>query len=375
MGDNIYCTNCMRLYPDQGIPYRCQSCGGLFDYSEPWKYDQGQIDYTRPGIWRYSHTFGVAENSPQVTLGEGNTPLIWLRMSGINGEYSNVGLKCEHINPTGSFKDRGSALIASFLLSRGIKQALEDSSGNAGASFAAYAARAGIAAKVYIPESASGPKRDQIEAFGAELVSIPGSRSNASEAVRNEIDAHSHGLLIAYGSHAYLPVNLPGYATISYELVDQINGIPGTVIVPVGQGGAFIGIARGFQALMEAGRINQMPLLVGVQAQACAPIWAILKYGRSGLVLTSEGQTIAEGIRIRYPLRGDEVIHMVEKYGWVILAIPEDDILSGQAELARHGFFIEPTSAVIWEATKQLIGKAPEPIVAILTGSGMKTRE
>jgi threonine synthase len=372
---NIYCTNCLCPYPDLGTPYHCLSCGGLFDYLETWKFDPARIDTTRPGIWRYFHTFGLPENSHELTLGEGNTPLIWTRLPGKNGESAIVGLKCEYINPTGSFKDRGSALITSFLLSRGIEQALEDSSGNAGASFAAYAARGGIRAKIFIPDSASGPKRNQIEAFGAELVCIPRSRSSAAEAVRKEIDAQNPITNIAYGSHAYLPVNLPGYATIAYELVDQINDMPGTVIIPVGQGGAFLGIGRGFQALVDAGSIKKVPLLVGVQAQACAPIWAIIKYGRSGQLLTSEGNTIAEGIRIRYPLRGDAVIQMVEKNGWMMLAIAEEDILVGQVELARRGFFVEPTSAVVWEAAKQVVGKVPEPIVAILTGSGLKTRE
>lgn len=189
------------------------------------------------------------------------------------------------------------------------------------------------------------------------------------------MDAQDLTTHLAYGSHAYLPINLPGYATIAYELVDKMKGMPGTVIVPVGQGGLLLGIGRGFQALVDAGFINKMPIFVGVQAQACAPIWAIIKYGRSGQILTSEGYTVAEGIRIRYPLRGDAVIQMVEKNGWIMLAIEEEDILVGQVELARRGFFVEPTSAVIWEAAKQVIGEVPEPIVAILTGSGLKTRE
>lgn len=126
MIEDIHCTNCLRPYPDQGTPYHCLSCGGLFDYSEISKFEPARIDTAKPGIWRYFHTFGFPDNIPQVTLGEGNTPLIWTKLIGKKGKYANVGFKCEYINPTGSFKDRGSALITSFLLSRGIDQALED---------------------------------------------------------------------------------------------------------------------------------------------------------------------------------------------------------------------------------------------------------
>lgn len=374
MVDQIFCTNCLRLYPDSGAPYRCLSCGGFFDFVQ-FSINPKSIDYLKPGIWKYRHTFGLPEDAPQITLGEGNTPLIWSDVAGKNGCHTQVGFKCEYINPSGSFKDRGSALIISFLLSRGIEQALDDSSGNAGASLSAYAARAGVHAKIFAPDRTSGPKRKQIEAYGAELVRIQGSRSNSSLAAQETIEAQKSNPKLAYGSHAYLPMNLPGYATVAYELFDQINGKPGTVILPVGQGGLFLGIARGFQAMVDAGRIQELPFMVGVQAQACAPIWAIIQYGRSGQILTSEGDTVAEGIRVSNPIRGDAMIRIVEEKGWKLLAIEDKDILAGQKELAKRGFFVEPTSAVIWEAVTSVIGNVPEPIVVILTGSGLKSRD
>ncbi|MGW8249358.1 MAG: pyridoxal-phosphate dependent enzyme, partial [Anaerolineales bacterium] len=207
------------------------------------------MDSTQPGIWRYRHSFGLPEDVEPVSLGEGATPLVWAEAFG-----RLTAFKCEYQNPSGSFKDRGSALIAGFLRSRGVVEALEDSSGNAGASFAAYAARAGIQARIFVPDSASGPKKRQIEVYGAKIVRIMGPRSNASQAVLRALESDSsQRLLTAYASHAYLPFNLSGCATLAYELIDQICGAPGSLVVPVGQGGLLLGVLRGFEALQAAG--------------------------------------------------------------------------------------------------------------------------
>jgi threonine synthase len=288
----ILCTNCRRAYPETGAPYRCLICGGLFDFSSAPEFESHNVDKDAPGIWRYRHALGLPNQAPVLYLGEGDTPLVWSRAFD-----REIAWKLEYANPTGSFKDRGSACLVSFLVSRGIKAALEDSSGNAGASFAAYAARADMQARVYIPDAASGPKRRQIEAYGAELVRIMGPRSNAAEAVRKA--AEQAGAV--YASHAYMPFNLMGYATLAYELVEQMPDPPGTVLLPVGQGGLLLGLARGFNALVNAGVIAKSPTLVGVQARACAPLWALASYGAEGLGWTTEGETLAEGVRVSLP--------------------------------------------------------------------------
>ena len=360
--NSVACINCGMTYPEAGIPYRCGKCGGLFDFKTWPVYDRSLIKNSKQGIWKYKHFSGLVENAEEVFLGEGDTPLVWGDISG-----QPIAFKCEYQNPTGSFKDRGSALIVSFLRSRNIYAAVEDSSGNAGASFAAYAAKAGIKAKIFVPDSASGPKRKQIEDYGAELVRILGPRSNASQAVQTAAEQGT-----VYASHAYLPFNLPGYATIAYEIFEQIGRPPGSIIVPAGQGGLVLGIGRGFEALVKAGCMEKMPFVVAVQAQACAPLWALFNYGPSGLGMVTEGDTIAEGIRVRYPLRGDSVLNMLEKYGGKVLAIDDEQIIRGRDQLARQGFYVETTSGIVWSAVENLSGQLPEPIVAILTGSGLK---
>jgi threonine synthase len=278
-----------------------------------------------------------------------------------------VYFKCEYSNPSGSFKDRGSAMLVSFLLSRGVKEAVEDSSGNAGASFAAYAARAGIKARVFAPDGTSGLKRKQIEAYGAELIGVPGPRIAAAQAALKAADDGA-----AYASHAYLPHNLEGYATCAYEIVDQLGSAPGAVIVPAGQGGLLLGLGRGFVALQAAGRIGELPALIGVQAAACAPLAALFEVGLVGLDLVTEGPTVAEGVRVRTPLRAEAVLKMVEASGGRFVAVAETEILPGRDALARLGFYVEPTSALVWRALNETLPDLREPVVAILTGSGYK---
>lgn len=359
---DLRCTNCGRPYPDVGVPYRCPACTGLFDFAGPLVYDPAQVDPAQPGLWRYRHALNLAQDAPLVTIGEGQTPLVWREALG-----RKLAFKLEFLNPTGSYKDRGSAVLSSFLRSRGVTLAVEDSSGNAGASFAAYAAAAGIAARVFIPESASGPKRTQIGAYGAEVIPVAGPRSNAAEAA---LLAMQQGAV--YASHAYLPHGLAGYATLAYELYEQMGGAPGAVVTPAGQGNLLLSIGRGFLSLRQAGLIERLPTLVGVQALACAPLWALFQYGAAGLGMVVEGETLAEGVRVRYPARGDAVMQFIAGHQGGLVAVDEPDILPGREALAHLGFYVEPTSAIVWSALQQTLPDLPDPVAVVLTGSGLK---
>ncbi len=357
----IYCTNCSSPYPRDSLPWRCPICTGVYDWPVLPQYDPDQLERRAAGIWRYQHTFWLPQGSDPVTLGEGNTPLVWAEAFG-----RQVGFKLDFLNPSGSYKDRGTALLVTVLKSKGVATVIEDSSGNAGASLAAYASRAGISSRIFVPASASGPKRRQIEAYGAVIEEIDGQRSNAADAVRN---LASEALI--YASHAYLPHGLAGYATLAYELYEELGCAPGTVIAPAGQGNLLLAIGRGFQSLKAAGLIEVIPSLIGVQARACAPLWAVYQYGMAGLSWVAEGETLAEGVRVKFPVRGDAVLKLVEASNGQIVAVDEPDILPGRDALARLGFYVEPTSAIVWSALK-MSSQLPEPIVCILTGAGLK---
>jgi len=316
-------------------------------------------------MWKYKAMFGLEEDAPIVTLGEGNTPLIETSY-----ESGSIWLKLEYQNPTASYKDRGSAVLASFLASRGVRSVVEDSSGNAGASLAAYAARAGIKTRIFVPESASGPKRSQIEMYGAELIPIAGPRANAARAVREAVTDQ-----VVYASHAYMPFGLSGIASIAYEITAELGGkAPGTVIAPVGHGGLLYGMMRGFTALKMASMVSNEPFYVGVQSTACAPLFAAYESNEYTLREPMESDTIAEGVRVRNPVRGEAILREFAGGRGRIMQVSEHDLLKAYHDLALHGFFVEPTSALPWAALPEIFGNVPEPVVIVLTGAGFKSK-
>lgn len=358
----INCRDCRQPYPQDSLPHLCPNCGGLFRISDGIIYSPEEIESGLPGIWRHRHSFSLPSGAPLITLGEGNTPLIWSHIFG-----KKVGFKLESLNPTGSFKDRGTAVLVSWLAAVGVKEAVEDSSGNAGASFAAYAARSGIHSRIFIPSYASGPKRSQIESYGADVIAVPGPRSNAAEAVLQEVNGGA-----TYASHAFLPQGTAGIATIAYELEQQMDGIPGTILLPVGHGSLLLGIALGFQALRQNGLIPQVPKIIGIQAAECAPLFNAHKNQLTDPASTTEGKTIAEGVQISTPYHGRDVLRVVKESGGCFVAVGEQEITAGQQQLAKIGLHVELTSALVWNALEQIHQEYPEPIVCILTGHGLK---
>ena len=359
----IRCEDCGQPFPEEALAYCCDRCGGIFDFDRPPDFDPNQVELQMPGYWRYRHTFDLVKGTPVVSLGEGNTPLVWDTYKG-----QRVGLKLESLNPTGSFKDRGSAVLVGLLLQRGVKEVVEDSSGNAGASLAAYAAQAGLLSRIYVPESASGPKRQQIEMYGADLVRVPGPRSEAAKAVLAQVKKG-----VAYASHAFLPFGLVGIATIAYELWEQMDGeCPGSLIAPVGHGGLLLGIQRGFAALEKAGLISAPPYYVGVQTTACDPVVRAFQHGMDAMSGASEGPTLAEGVRVRAPVRVKALLEAINPQNGAFLSINEEGVMAAFTALARRGHYVEPTSGLVWAALDTLMGKIPEPVVVVLSGFGLK---
>jgi len=358
----IQCRDCQKPFPINPFPHRCPDCGGLFGFHPGLDYHPGEIETELPGIWRYRNGFSLPEGAPIISLGEGKTPLIW---SDVHDQ--RIGFKMESQNPSGSFKDRGTAVLMSWLKAAGIQKAVEDSSGNAGASFAAYASRAGIEGKVFIPDSASGPKRKQIESYGSEVIPIPGPRSKAAQAVLDEAESGA-----VYASHAYLPHGTAGVASIAYELFEDIGDAPGTIIVPVGHGSLLLGISLGFQALLARDSITRLPQLIAVQAANCAPLYAAFQTGDTDVQSVSEGKTLAAGVGIADPYHGKEVLAAVRQSAGKVIRVKESEILKGQEELAQHGLYVEMTSALIWNGLEQVRESTPGPIVCIITGHGLK---
>lgn len=305
----------------------------------------------------------LPETGEIVSMGEGLTPLVKVNWKGMP-----VYFKLEYLSPTGSFKDRGTTVLVSFLRGMGIREVVEDSSGNAGASLAAYAARAGMRARIFVPAHASPAKKAQIAIYGAELMEVKGPREEAAKAVREEAEKGFY-----YASHYYNPLILEGMKTVAYEIWEQLGKIPDAVVLPVGHGTLLLGLYQGFRDLLEAGLASSMPVLYGVQARNCSPLFEAFRLGVEEVAGYNPVPTIAEGISIARPLRAKEILRAVRETGGEILAVEEGEILKGREELARKGFFVEPTSAVAVAALDHLLHLRGKILVIPLTGSGLKS--
>jgi threonine synthase len=273
--------------------------------------------------------------------------------------------------PTGSFKDRGMTVMVSYLKSRGIDRVLEDSSGNAGASLAAYAAAAGMRCRILVPETASYPKIAQIAAGGADVVTIKGSRQDVAEAALRQ------SAEIFYASHNWQPFFVEGIKTLAYELWEQLGfAAPDNIVVPLGYGSNVLGADAGFAELLRRGEISRRPRIFGVQAARCAPFAAAFQAGAERIVPTAIAPTMAEGIATAKPTRVAEVLRAVRETGASIVAVEEAEIVDALRDLAGRGLYVEPTSAVAAAGLSRLSSSGTilprERTILVLTGSGLK---
>ncbi len=341
-------------WPADRALWRAPDDGGLLELAPGRGLGRDDIERSEPSLWRYRAAIRV-EDVGRVSLGEGFTPLVEADWDG-----RRLLFKCEQLMPTGSFKDRGTTVMMSHLKQAGVEALLEDSSGNAGASIAAYAAAAGIRARIMAPAGAPAAKRVQIAAAGAELLEVTGDR-----------DAVAHAALAAaeemfYASHNRQPFFLEGTKTLAFELWEQLGfRAPAAVAAPCGNGANILGLYLGFRELQEAGEIDALPRLYAVQAANNAPVRALFD-GRA----RPSAPTVADGIATAQPIKGRMVADAVRATGGSVPVASEEAILGALGRLARSGWFVEPTSAVVAAALPQI---PDDDLVLVLTGSGLKT--
>jgi threonine synthase len=318
-------------------------------------------------MWRWAGGLPNIAETQRVTLGEGDTPLVAAGWAGVP-----VHFKLEYASPTGSFKDRGVAVLASWLKSQSVKRVTEDSSGNAGASLAAYCARAGIACDLYAPEGASPGKLLQARASGARVITVPGPREGVAKAAQ---DAAGDG---CYASHNWNPFFLEGVKTYAFEVWDQLGGrAPDVVVVPCGYGSLVLGAWMGFRTLVDAGAAERVPRIIAVQAANCAPVVAAFRGKLHGVPAVVSQGTIAEGIACPRPVRGPQVLEALRASKGQAIAVSEAEIGEACRNLARIGFYVEPSGAVAAAGLRRLVGSGAWNLdataVVVLSGSGLKT--
>ena len=363
----VYCPDCgtqAEMTPER---WRC-GCGGAWEPTHLPPFEPALIDENDCSIWRYRRLYGLRPSEPAFRMGAGWTPLLPLNVAG-----RRVWVKLEYLAPTGSFKDRGTELMMNVLAAQGVSRVAEDSSGNAGASVAAYAARGGMEAEIYVPAHASPAKLAQIRVYGAHVTPVPGPRANAKQAAIASVERGA-----VYASHAYHPAFLLGQMSVAYEVWEQLGRrAPDWYLAPVGQGVHLLGAWLGFRHLWQAGLIERVPRMVGVQAALLAPVSAALEAGLDHVpAVEPRGTSLAEGLAINPPVRGRRLLQAIRDSGGTCLTVTEEEIVEACAQMAGLGFYIEPSSAVVVAALKQLdaLAGVDEDVVAPLTGSGLKGR-
>ncbi|MEV2255235.1 pyridoxal-phosphate dependent enzyme [Streptomyces sp. NPDC050147] len=326
-----------------------------------------QIDTAERSLWRYHAALPVSAVR-RVSLGEGCTPMVPVDWAG-----RRVHFKLEWFNPTSSFKDRGVSVMMSHLAAHGAERVLEDSSGNGGSAVAAYAAAAGIHAKIIVPAATSAAKILQARAYGAEVELVGGTRDEVSdEAIRQSEQ-------IPYASHNWHPMFIQGTKTIAYEMWESLGfTAPDNVVLVAGAGSNIIGCDLAFSELLVAGQIDKRPRLFVGQPEH----WATIADTFHGIDPAGRGErvpTIAEGASIAHPVRLPEAVEALRRSDGAAYAVPEAEIHAAVRALSARGLYAEPTSSVAAAALDHFIATgeiAPdETTVVVLTGAGLKSAE
>ena len=361
------CPSCAARIPADRPLWRCD-CGSHLNLMPGPGLVRGGIAADEASLWRYRAALALRD-PPRVSLGEGWTPLVARRWDDVA-----VLFKLESQMPTGSFKDRGSAVMLNHLIEVGVGPIHEDSSGNAGSSIATYAASAGLRCRIYVPVTAPRGKIVQIAASGAEIRAIPGTRQDVTEAA---LAATGESF---YASHNWHPFFIEGTKTLAYELWEQLGcRVPDNILVPTGYGSNILGLERGFDELERNGEIDRRPRLFAVQAANCAAFGAAWNAGAGDYIAFVPAPTVADGIATVKPVRTREVLSAIRRSGGAVVAVPEAEIAPAMLALGRLGLFVEPTAATAAAAVSQLLQRGKihrdETTIVVLTGHGLKATD
>jgi len=331
-----------------------------------------------PTLWRYREVLPLAQGSPIFCLGEGFTPLIHARRLGRKLGLPNLYLKDESQNPTSSFKARGLAVAVSMALQLGIRKLAMPSAGNAGGALAAYAAKAGVEAAIFMPEETPAANRQECTLFGAKVVLVSGTIKDCGRVMRERLqDGEWFDL-----STLREPYRLEGKKTMAYEVVEQLGGrVPNAMIYPTGGGTGLIGMWKAFQEMEELGWTGgQRPRMFSVQAQGCAPI--VRAFARNNELAEEWGNpyTIASGLKVPSAIGDFMILPAIRESRGAALAVSDSEMLAAMRELAENeGVLTSPEGGATLAALKKLLWDGflagHETMVLFLTASGYKYEE
>lgn len=368
----IKCISCGLEYEDHEIIYTCRDCGSILEVVCEAQVSRDIFECRRSTMWKYKEFMPVNPKNI-VSLDEGGTP--FCRCQKLGDELGvELHVKVEGSNPTGSFKDRGMSVGITKALELGVDTVGCASTGNTSASLAAYAARAGLRCIVLLPAGkvALG-KLAQAMFHGAKVISVKGNFDEALEAVT----------ALALEGHLYLlnsvnPYRLEGQKSIGFEIVDDLGWeSPDRIILPVGNAGNISAIWKGIKEFHQAGFIDDLPRMTGIQAEGAAPIAHAVWEGQDDIVPVESPETVATAIRIGAPVSSKKAIRAIYESEGVAETVSDEEILSAQKLLARsEGIGVEPASAASIAGLIKLVDKGVidkgEKIVCVVTGHLLK---
>lgn len=376
---HLECSLCGRTYAVDRLQGMCADCArpllARYDLEAARQAGRAALLTAEPSLWRYQALLPVQEEQGVITLGEGFTPLLPARRLGAELGLPFLFIKDESLNPTGSFKARGLAVAISRARELGVREVVIPSAGNAAGATAAYAARAGLVAHVYMPADVPAPFRLECEALGAKVTLVDGLITDCGREARAAAAAHGWFDL----STLKEPYRLEGKKTMGYELAEQFGWqLPDVIVYPTGGGTGLIGMWKAFDELRELGWIgDRRPRMVTVQSAGCAPIVRAFHAGEEFATPWEEAQTVAAGLRVPAAVGDFLMLRVLRESGGTAVAVSDETLLEGQRRMARlEGIFACPEGGATLAALEVLLTQGwlspAERIVLFNTGTGLK---
>ena len=378
---HLECSGCGEKYTHAEIRTFCPICQSplLCRYdldAMRQNVDRDEITRRKKGMWRWHELLPVLNKENQIFLGEGDTPLLSLPHLEKELGLFNLFVKDESSNPTGSFKARGLAAAISKAKELGIEKVIIPTAGNAGGAMAAYAARAGLRAHIFMPKDTPFANIEESRMAGAEVILVDGLISDAAGMAG--IKAREEGWFDV--STFKEPYRVEGKKVMGYELAEAFNWqLPDVVIYPTGGGTGLVGMWKAFDELEALGWLEntRRPRMVSVQADGCAPVVKAFQQGASFCDFWTNAHTIASGLRVPKSFADHLILKDIYESEGMAIAVSDESILASQGLLARmEGIFAAPEGAATLAALKELIKTGwvnpGERIVLFNTGSGLK---
>ncbi|HVF26024.1 MAG TPA: threonine synthase [Anaerolineales bacterium] len=378
---HLECSGCGEKYTHAEIRTFCQICQSplLCRYeleAARQQTDRDEITHRKKGMWRWHELLPVLNKENQIFLGEGDTPLLSLPHLEKELGLFNLFVKDESSNPTGSFKARGLAAAISKAKELGVEKVIIPTAGNAGGAMAAYAARAGLRAYIFMPKDTPFANIEESRMAGAEVILVDGLISDAAGLAG--IKAREEGWFDV--STFKEPYRVEGKKVMGYELAESFDWqLPDVIIYPTGGGTGLVGMWKAFDELEALGWLEnkKRPRMVSVQADRCAPVVKAFNEGASFCDFWMNARTIAAGLRVPKSFADRLILQDIYESQGTAIAVSDEAILESQSQLASmEGIFAAPEGAATLAALKELIKQGwlqpEERIVLFNTGSGLK---